>query len=97
MSTYRPVSKTGTGEFDRYEKCSWIVKAKIGAPTFQIINSSLNANFLTNWELHYVEYDDTIKMKNKGTNDFILFSENNVGSNIYIDKNRINGKMYDKE
>ena len=38
-----------------FEKCSWVVKTKKGAPTFKILTADLVG--VDGFDLHYIEYD----------------------------------------
>ena len=45
------------------EKCTWIMKATIGAPSFFIKNTNIQTSFgsagnIDNWDIHYLEYSD---------------------------------------
>ena len=39
------------------EKCTWIHKSKLGAPTFQVVKDSANPIPTAKWDLHYAEFN----------------------------------------
>ena len=77
-----------------FEKCSWVVKAKKGAPTFKIVTADLEG--IDKWDLHYAEYDHNIsRHMNAGDADLTdLFVEPSVANTSGA--NKIYSKQYDK-
>lgn len=43
--------------FGATEKCTWVVKSKIGAPSYMVISSTLSVDY----DLYYAEYTDSVK------------------------------------
>lgn len=89
MQTNRSIATS----FKRSDKCSWLVKANVGAPSFQI-TSDPGTGIASDWDIHYVEYDSYVSTKGSG-NDFILFSKES-NSNSISATNRVGAKNYDK-
>lgn len=42
----------------QYEKCTWIHKSAIGAPTFKAAEAATGVKLALTWDLHYAEYSD---------------------------------------
>ena len=88
MDTNRSVATS----FKRSDKCSWLVKANVGAPSFQLTADP--GTIASDWDIHYVEYDSYVSTKGSG-NDFILFSKES-NSNSISATNRVGAKNYFK-
>jgi|APSaa5957512535_1039671.scaffolds.fasta_scaffold449246_2 hypothetical protein len=55
------LTRTVTG-ITKEEKCSWVVSAASGAPSFLITttNDLISNDPTTGWVIHYVEYGDKV-------------------------------------
>ena len=67
-TTASPVSRTINTAFDASEKCTWLITATRGAPTFKIKTSTGIISDVS-FDLHFIEYDDSITKRS--TTDWI--------------------------
>ena len=86
---YAPVELRRVGALNRYEKCSWVVKATQGAPVFRIYTAAESLIYSNEWgyDLHYVEYDDT-KTRQPQAPLWLDYSDTAT--------NKVKGTFYDK-
>jgi hypothetical protein len=86
---YSPVELRRVGALNRYEKCSWVVKATQDAPVFRIYTAAESLIYSNEWgyDLHYVEYDDT-KVRQPQAPLWLDYSDTAT--------NQVKGTFYDK-
>ena len=78
---------------DIFEKCSWVLKTKKGAPTFKILSADLVG--IEGFDLHYTEYDHTVSLHlNNDMELSNLFVEPNVAGSLATDGSSGPNKLY---
>jgi len=48
------------------EKCTWVMKATLGAPAFQVTSTAAevtSAGIASDYDIHYIEYTDTTTLR----------------------------------
>lgn len=58
------------------EKCTWVLKATLGAPSFQVTTTAADlttAGIANDYDIHYIEYNDTTTLRDATLN--IKFDE----------------------
>lgn len=86
-SRYTKTEIRRVGFLDRFEKCSWLIKAEKDAPGWKIYTPK-DVLINPSYDMHYVEYDHNV-IKRTSSN-FIKFDDQTNANKVY-------GTFYDKE